>query len=147
MQADGTFVYLPPAATVGVDSFTFIVTDGVASTTATVTIHVTNNAPGVYDVQQDTPVNTTITGGASLLNWAWDYENDALRVSRINGQLLVNGSITLTTANGATLTVHEDGALEYVPAANSAYDDVLTFTVTDGIEEASANLCFHVYAI
>ncbi len=88
--------------------------------------------------------DAVLTADPSLLAWCSDFENDLLHIRKINGQALVGGSITLTTAAGATITVYDDGTFIYTPVSNLEYDDTLTFTVFDGIVEVSANLFIHV---
>jgi hypothetical protein len=55
LNADGTFVYVPPAGLIGTDTFTYSVSDGAASATGTVTIHIFNRGWYVN--------NTTAPGG------------------------------------------------------------------------------------
>ncbi|MCA9923000.1 MAG: cadherin-like domain-containing protein, partial [Anaerolineales bacterium] len=65
MQIDGTFTYLPPLGYEGTDSFTYTVTDGVLTQTATVNLTVTdvvwyidNTAAGGGDGRSQTPFNS-----------------------------------------------------------------------------------------
>ncbi|MSU78808.1 MAG: Ig-like domain repeat protein [Gemmataceae bacterium] len=144
VEADGSFAYQPPTGIAGQDSFDFTVFDGAGSTTATATINVINTAPNIGYPSYSTLVNTVLTADPPLLAYCSDNEDVVLHISRINNQVLVNGSITLTKPNGATITVNDNGTFVYTPAANLAYDDVWTFTVFDGIVEVSANLFIHV---
>ena len=41
VQADGGFVYTPDTDFTGIDTFTVVISDGILTTTMTVTIHVT----------------------------------------------------------------------------------------------------------
>ena len=68
MNEDGTFVYTPPAAWTGTDTFTYKVNDGTAdSNLATVTINVVNTAP----VANDDPsvYNAAVTGMNPISYW------------------------------------------------------------------------------
>ena len=122
VEADASFEYQPPTGITGTDSVEFTVTDGIAFTTATAYINVTNTAPNATMAQYNTLVNTVLIADPLLLDFGSDYEHDALRVIRINGQLFVAGTITLTTTN----------------------DGVITVTITDGIAETTDYLYIHV---
>lgn len=60
LNIDGTFVYVPPASFTGSTSFTYQVTDGVASAQATVTLQV--GSVSRYTLDNNDPAGVTRTG-------------------------------------------------------------------------------------
>ena len=79
LTQDGSFTYTPNAGFVGTDSFTYIITDGVLTGQATVTINVTNTAPSAqpdsYSVQEGRML--TIAAPGLLANDS-DADGDAV---------------------------------------------------------------------
>ncbi|MEA5520611.1 Ig-like domain-containing protein [Limnoraphis robusta] len=117
-------VYTPPAGFSGTDSFTYEVTDGSNSDTATVTITVnppTNTKPAAIDDERRTDVNTAVT--INVLTNDTDPENDPLNIE----------SFDEISANGGTITASEDGqSLIYTPANRFVGTDTFTYTINDG---------------
>ncbi|MEA5539546.1 Ig-like domain-containing protein, partial [Limnoraphis robusta Tam1] len=117
-------VYTPPAGFSGTDSFTYEVTDGNNSDTATVTITVnppTNTKPAAIDDERRTDVNTAVT--INVLTNDTDPENDPLNIE----------SFDEISANGGTITASEDGqSLIYTPANRFVGTDTFTYTINDG---------------
>ncbi|NJO18473.1 MAG: tandem-95 repeat protein [Thioploca sp.] len=117
---NGSFTYVPNANYCGVDSFSYTVSDGELTDTATVTITVTciNQAPDANDdhvtTNEDTPVVINV-----LVNDA-DPDGDPLTVTIGGGPS--NG--TLTPGPGASFT--------YTPNANFSGTDSFTYTISDG---------------
>src|SRR5687767_10086248 len=62
IQADGNYSYVPNPGFVGIETYTFTAGDNWASTTATITIEVTNSAPIAMDATQDVPYNELAHG-------------------------------------------------------------------------------------
>lgn len=147
VQADGSFVYTPPLLTIGDETFTYTVSDNYSSATADFIIHVTDNAPTAGDLTFWLNVNQSISISANegLLSSASDPDGDTPTIATVNGQSLVNGSITVQNGSGSTLTVYADGSFDYVPAQDSLAVDEFTFTITDGILDASAFLTIRFY--
>ncbi len=123
----GAFTYVPAAGFVGQDSFTYSISNGVKTVTATVTIQVTNQAPYAtpdsYTIDPTQPGQFVISDPAEgLLANDGDADGDALTVADF-----------LPPASGTALTVNPDGTFTYtLPAARPAYDSFL-YRVTDGI--------------
>ena len=117
-------VYTPPAGFSGTDSFTYEVTDGSNSDTATVTITVnppTNTKPAAIDDERRTDVNTAVT--INVLTNDTDPENDPLNIE----------SFDEISANRGTITASEDGqSLIYTPANRFVGTDTFTYTINDG---------------
>jgi choice-of-anchor A domain-containing protein/RHS repeat-associated protein len=110
-------VYTPSAGYHGADAFTFRVSDGTLSATATVSLTVTpsNDPPLAHDqslsTDEDEPLAITLTGT--------DPDGDALTYR-----------VASPTAHGSLSGVAPN--LTYTPAANFNGDDRLTFVVNDG---------------
>ncbi len=119
VNADGTYRYVPNPNFNGVDSFTFTVSDGTASSVYTITIRVAavDDAPvgsgTSIAVTEDVPATGTLPR-------AFDPEG-----------LPVTYSADTQPANGS-VTVNPDGTYRYVPNANFHGTDSFTFKVSDG---------------
>jgi len=125
LKANGELWYKPNLNFNGVDSLTYVASDGVLnSNIATVTITVTprNDRPlafsNIYAASEDTPL--VITAAASVLNNDVDVDGDALTA------ILVS-----PTSNG-TLALNSDGSFSYTPNANFNGNDFFTYKVNDG---------------
>jgi hypothetical protein len=156
VNADGSFTYLPAAGFQGSDSFTFTVSDGAA--TASATAHIGVAAPALYlpdrfyfDASTQ-PLKVDSANG--LLAQAKDPTGGTLQITAINGSA-ANVGTAITLGSGATLTVNADGSFTYVPGANSQPPivlpgapwimppiklggDTFTFTASDGTLTATA---------
>jgi hypothetical protein len=132
---DGTFTYessLTGILTDQFDSFEYALSDGVNSSTATVTIRIvtSNQAPELVD---DIPLLVATAGEPFLENLALyfvDPEGADLTFSLAEGALL---------PDAGTLTLDEAGVLSGTPAALDTGTYVLTLVVSDGgrsIEQA-----------
>ncbi len=150
VNADGSYSYDPngryaalAAGQTATDSFTYTVTDSQGATSrATVTLTVTgaNDAPVAQADTANAAANgrLTLTPAALLANDTDLDSGDTLRLSAIDGQVLVPGG-TITLASGARITVGADGSLSYDPsgrfdglAAGQTAFDRFTYTVADG---------------
>lgn len=129
LLSTGQFVYTPAANFTGDDSFTYQVSDGELTDTATVTISVIPNAAPVanddaYNVDEDATL--TVSAGQGLLNNDTDPDGDAL-AARI---------ISLPT-NG-TLTLNLSGAFNYTPNADFNGTDTFTYRASDGLLDSTS---------
>ncbi len=103
VAADGTVTYTPAAGYVGSDSFDYVVTDGTASDTGTVTVTVTKKA--------DAPVpDTQITGAP----------REATRARTANIRFVATGA----GAAGATFECSLDGSAYRACASPQVYRDL-----------------------
>ncbi|MFO0967237.1 MAG: Ig-like domain-containing protein [Gemmataceae bacterium] len=143
INADGSFTYTPAPQFVGEDTFVYTVSDGVASSTAIAMIQVNNEAPWLTDDSYAIAHDQTLTvGGAPydpypLLSNDYDFDQDALTLTAINGQAFIPGAAQ-TLASGALLTLNADGTFIYTPAPHFVGADTFTYTVSDGIASATA---------
>lgn len=115
--------YFPNPNFSGVDTFTYTITDGALTDTATVTITVVpiNDPPEAGDDNYSTPVSTTLTVPAPgvLLN---DTDVDSANITV---------SSSTDPANG-TLTINPDGSFSYTPDPAFTGVDTFTYQATDG---------------
>ena len=166
--ADGSYYYsaIKPAAyaldagdTV-TDSFTYTVSDGTATDTATLIITVTgiNTAPTAVADTDAVLVTATVTdttnGAGTVISDDTDLdESSSLTVTKIqhsgagsasnvsSGTTRANG--TSSTGTYGTLTIGANGTYSYV-AGSSAGTDVFTYTVSDGTASTTTTLTITV---
>lgn len=134
LAADGSFTYLPEADWAGSDSFTYVASDGTASSLlpATVTIGVTAvNDPPVgnsdsYGAIEDQLL--TVPAGSGVLANDTDADGDPLTASLVS-----------STGNGV-LSLAADGSFTYLPAANFDGTDTFSYLASDGSESSAATV-------
>jgi CshA-type fibril repeat protein len=153
--AGGLITYTPPANFNGTTSFTYTVTSGGVTETATVTVNVTavndvpvNTAPATATVAED--VLTPITGLSVT-----DIDGDTLTVTLTVLQGLLSPSVTAGTVTGSgtsTLTINGSAAqvnsvlasLRYRGNADYNGADTLTMTTSDGTASDSDTILITV---
>src|SRR5439155_502568 len=144
VNADGSFVFVPAGNSAYTDSFTFTISDGVTTSTATATINVGNRAPTAQNITYQVVHDHTLTANTNgLLAFNSDQDGDALSLIAINGVATYVGQ-TITLASGATLTVNADGTFTFVPAGGSAYTDSLDRTSSEEAESSAATVTINV---
>ena len=121
-QAGGGFIYTPDGAFSGQDSFTYVISDGVAtSQVATVTLNVTNDptaaANAAYQLGHDTTLHVAAPG---FLENVLNPDGDPLTIEVIN------------PSNG-NLTYGADGSFTYVPNAGFVGADQFDYRLSDGV--------------
>ncbi|MCD9623975.1 Ig-like domain-containing protein [Rhabdothermincola salaria] len=131
---DGSFSYTPDTGFVGTDGFTYTISDGVEVASATVTISVTNEAPTAVDDVYSTRANTplVVAAGEGLLANDFDGDGDALTV------------ISFTSATDGVVNPSLDGSFSYTPDAGFVGTDGFTYSISDGVEVASASVTISV---
>ncbi len=119
-NANGSFSYTPTKDWFGTDSFTYLASDGKASSSAatvTITVKPINDAPvasnASYTVKKDGSIDINLRSLAS------DVDGDAL-------------TITLTNPAKGTLTKNADGTYTYKPNKGYTGNDSFSYTVSDG---------------
>ncbi|MEM9496075.1 MAG: Ig-like domain-containing protein [Pseudomonadota bacterium] len=152
VNENGAYTYDPNGAFVslgagqnGTDSFTYAISDGDSTDTATVTINISgaNNAPVARDdaftASEDAPrtgVNLLANNGAGADTDV--NSGDVLRITAVNGGGSNVGS-QIELDSGALVTVNENGAVSY--DANDAFEslragqnatDTFQYTLSDG---------------
>jgi len=122
---NGQIVFTPDENYHGDATFTYTITDGSLTDTATVTLHINsvNDAPdAVDDGSTDAPFsvdeNTALTN-INVLNNDTDPDNDTLNV-------------TAASSNDGDVTINSDGTLTFTPHTNFTGDTTITYTISDG---------------
>jgi len=132
--------------TLGHEVFTYTLADGrggLATSTLTISILGTVIAPVVSAVNNQTPINTTVSG--NLLNHsAIDFKNTTLTISTFViegiGGTWAAGS-TQTMSGVGTITINANGDYTFVPATDFFGPvPTIVYTVTDGTGSASTYL-------
>ncbi|WP_310622361.1 tandem-95 repeat protein [Flexibacterium corallicola] len=126
----GVYTYTPNANFFGSDSFTYSVSDGEFSSTATVSLTIT--------ADNDRPVATALTLGTM----AEDGSRQITATELLAGASDVEGPLLLTSLNiqsgGGSLTDNLNGTWTYTPDLNDDTDVAFLYTVSDGEFTASA---------
>ena len=120
------------AGYVGTDSYTYTVTSGGVTETATVNVTITNVAPVPQPDTNSVPEDTPATG--NVLGNETDAETDPLQVTQfvVNGQTAAAGG-SVTIAGVGTLTIAANGAYVFTPVADwHGTVPQVTYTATDG---------------
>ncbi len=119
-MVDGQVVYTPDANFSGQDSFTYTVSDGTTTATATVqvTVSAVNDRPEVDDFSVTTEEDQSVS--IDVLASAKDVDGDPLTIKSVG-----------TPSNGTARIVN--GRVVYTPAANFVGSDRFTYTITDGL--------------
>jgi hypothetical protein len=123
----GVVTIKPNSAYVGNDALTYSVSDGATLTSATVQLTIENAAP----IAQAASVGITPAVDVQSRFPATDADGDPLTYSVVQGPTL------------GTLTFEADSGLyRYVPKSGGTGLDHVTFAVSDGIDQAQAQLTF-----
>ena len=128
--------------------FTYRVTDirGGTSTSTTLTISITgsNQAPIASADVGIVPLNTTLTG--NVLSNDYDYESNALSVvsfTYTGAGSNFNPGTTATISGVGTVRINADGAYTFTPESNfSGLVPNISYTISDGTNTNSGNLSF-----
>jgi hypothetical protein len=141
LASNGSFTYTPTGDFSGTDSFTYVLSDGRLSDTATVTITVneTNEAPTATDDTVTTGENETASFNVLTVGTAdSDPDGDTLTVSAVQGDA-ANVGVPVTLASGATVTVLPGGLVSYDPgtvfdslAGGDIDTDSFSYAISDG---------------
>ncbi|MCP5404790.1 MAG: tandem-95 repeat protein [Pseudomonadaceae bacterium] len=118
VNPDGTITYTPITGFIGVDTFTYTVTDARGATdTATVSVTVTNTPPDAVNDTASTAFNTPVVISV-LAN-----DSDAESAVALDG--IVTGP-----AHGVAV-VNPDGTITYTPNAGFTGTDTFTYRIDD----------------
>ena len=136
LNPDGSFVFTPASDTVGVDTFTYVVSDGNGNTdTATVAVNISdpnvrsdNNPPIAQDdeymTDQDLELVVDDPTEGILANDS-DPDGDEIAAQEV---------IDAITDQGGRITINSDGTLTYVPRSGFVGTDTYEYTVCDDQE-------------
>ncbi len=131
---DQTVTYTPDANFNGPDSFTYTISDGELTDTATVSLSVdpVNDPPEAVDDTATTSESTSVVIG--VLDNDSDEESDVSLSS-------------LTQAGNGSVTSNPDGTLTYTPNEGFFGIDTFTYTITDGALTDSAQVTITVEGV
>jgi ELWxxDGT repeat protein len=133
LTQDGSFTYTPNAGFAGIDSFTYVVTDGIATDQATVTVVVVEGNPVAGDDFYTVVAGNTLTVAApGLLANDSDPNGDAVTAFQFFQP--ANGTVSLT----------QDGSFTYTPNAGFVGTDAFVYSITDGVLTGSGTVSITV---
>lgn len=128
LTAAGVVAYVPEVGFVGTDQFEFLISDGLASSTGTFTIQVTNTPPTAHTATAIVRHDQTLPGSVA----GFDSDGDPVTFSMASPPL--HGSLTLNA----------DGNYLYNPTPGFAGPDSFDFLATDGIADGIATVFINV---
>jgi hypothetical protein len=129
---NGTVTYTPDADYNGPDSYTYTVTSGGVTETATVDVTVDPvNDPPVANNDNFTTDEDTISGPIDLLGNDSDVDGDTLTVESIAGTNLTGNAQTIPVPNG-TVNVSDNGTVTFTPDADYNGPVSFDYVVSDG---------------
>jgi hypothetical protein len=128
----GVATYTPNLDFVGTDAFTYTISDPHGATaTATVEVIVNNNNQGPVAENDELTVDANQTGTVDVLANDSDPNSDPISV------------ISNTDPSNGTASF-EGGVASYTPSTNFYGVDTFTYTISDGVETASASVSITV---
>ncbi|MCB1889978.1 MAG: retention module-containing protein, partial [Rhodocyclaceae bacterium] len=135
VNADGTYTYTPADGFVGVDSFTYTITDADGDiSTATVTIVVEEGGEAPPPPADDQPVAVDDVAAAPVDGSVSGDLSDNDTPSLDGGNVWAIGTLP---ANG-TATVNADGTFTYTPDEGFEGQDSFTYVITDADGDTSS---------
>jgi VCBS repeat-containing protein len=126
LDSTGAFEYTPKPDFTGVDTFTYVASDGKGgSDMATVSIEIdpVNDAPVAQNGAFSTTEDVGLVG--------------QLSASDVDGDTLTFSLVLAMPASRGTVTVQANGSFSYTPAANFFGQAVFTFKVNDGTVDSN----------
>jgi hypothetical protein len=130
LNANGTLTFAPALNYNGSPSFSYTISDGTTTATATVngTVTPVSDAPiaagDSVTIVEDTPFTFDPRGNDS------DIDGDPLNITQINGVNIASGGSVVI--EGGTVTLNANGTLTVSPAANYNGPISFTYTISDG---------------
>ncbi|RYF52631.1 MAG: tandem-95 repeat protein, partial [Comamonadaceae bacterium] len=147
--ADGTLTFTPTPNFNGVATFTYTVTSGGVTETATVTVNVTavNDTPVAVNDTNTTLEDTPVSG--NVLTNDTDIDSGTLTVTQfVVGGTTYTAGQTATLAGVGTLVINANGGYTFTPALNyNGPVPVATYTVSDGALTSTASLTISVIPV
>jgi ELWxxDGT repeat protein/VCBS repeat-containing protein len=137
LSLDGSFIYTANASFQGADTFVYRAFDGVASSTATVTMSVTLNSPPIANPDTYGAIageTLSVTAPGVLVN-----DSDP------EGTLIAQGGGSPPT-NGVLLVFNNDGSFVYVPNPGFTGVDRFTYRASDGVSDTLTTVTINVAA-
>jgi large repetitive protein len=141
MSADGSFVYTPPAAFTGFDTFRYTLSNAAGQVTGTVTIAVFGLPVPVDDSYQTAPGVQLVVGSGGQTVLKNDSVNNAMLTGYgINGNEQTTIGQPIATMLGGTIALNADGSFTYTPPANLLGTDSVKYTLTNYVGNAVATV-------
>ena len=128
LNANGSFTYVPASGYTGTDTFAYVASDGVnTSTVATVTITIpVNRAPVATDDSYVVTMNSKLTVAVSgVLTNDTDPDGDVLQ------------ALLVSVPDHGALNFSTNGSFVYTPTVGYSGPDVFTYQATDGLTNSS----------
>ncbi len=124
---DGGFTYTPPAGFAGTDSFGYSISNGTATSSATVTIEVIH-----FTVANDDEylVDDTFTGTVAAPG--------VLGNDEVNGATIT--AYDATTSAGGSVVLNLDGSFTYTAPLTPVATDTFTYTLTNPVGSSTATV-------
>ncbi len=141
-SSDNRVLYTPNDGFTGLDTFTYTIDDGTSQTdTATVTVTV-NAPPNPFPLDQtvDTSPATPVT--INVLENATDLDSAPQPLTITAVTQPTNGTATIND-NNTPLDPSDDGVV-YTPNQGFAAEDSFTYSISDGLDTAIANITVNV---
>ncbi len=131
LNKDGSFTYTPTAGYAGADSFTYKATDGVQTSTATVSLTISDGGilspqPDSYSILHDQVLSVDADTGV-LANDS-DSDGDGLTANLVSG----------SGPSYGTLQFNDDGSFTYTPSAGYVGSDSFQYTASDGVSTSAS---------
>jgi hypothetical protein len=138
--SDDVIIYTPNAGFTGTDTFTYTIEDSSGKIdTAIVTLTVNTPPTAVDDIDTTSPL-TPVT--IDVLSNDIDPDNGPQPINLIDVSLPENGTATID--NNATLNDPSDDVIIYTPNQGFAGIDTVSYTISDGVDIAIANVTIDV---
>ena len=137
---DGNVVFTPTANYNGPASFTYTISDSNGSTSTAavdVTVNAVNDAPNV-NTDTATVAEDSTDNSINVLG------NDSTGPANESGQTV---TVTAASAANGTVTINPDGTLSYTPESNYFGDDIISYTVSDGVATADSTVAVTVTSV
>jgi len=117
---------------VNTDNFAYTWSDGLTTgNTATVSIHVYNNAPYAYDASFSVLHDRELTGRV----YGYDPDGDTITAQLVSGP------------SHGTLTFNPDGTFSYIPSVGYAGTDAFVYALSDGVEQDTGTVTLRIAGI
>lgn len=147
--SNGVYTYQPASGFVGTDSYTYTVTSGGVTETATVNITVTNIAP--VSVNDSVAINEDGRATGNVLTNDVDADGDTLTVKQftVDGQTYAQGMLVTLSGNRGTLQINNDGTYTFTPVGDWYGALAVTYVATDGNQggDSSSQLTLQVKSV
>ena len=135
LTALGTLTFTPAANYNGPASFTYTISDGTASSTATVsgTVTAVNDLPVAVADTVSGLEDTAITGDLTPGTIGQDSDIDGDTITVVDGDANAgNGLSPVVAPLHGTVVLNADGTFTYTPVANYNGPDSFTYRISDG---------------